>query len=207
MSTYKGTREKAYFLSKKGRRFIQSRYSLPDVTQLIVLQKILLLNNVLLQVIHWCFNRKVPILSLITEAQASADTFFEESKEPRGIDARLLIEWEGEEYFFTFQAFPQWLDFNESYDRLRLLQDSLLFGYPERKNVEYGEYGYNQQLLAYPNSCAVVLGKNDGIVEQLKNYLMELNIERRGIIDYFLIENYQAFLDSFYEKLLSSSEN
>ncbi|NBA57150.1 hypothetical protein, partial [Enterococcus hirae] len=84
VSTYKGTREKAYFLSKKGRRFIQSRYSLPDVTQLIVLQKILLLNDVLLQVIHWCFNRKVPILSLITEAQASADTFFEESEEPRG---------------------------------------------------------------------------------------------------------------------------
>lgn len=197
VSTYKGTREKAYFLSQKGRQFIQSRYPVPDVTQLYVVQKIIAVNDLLLTIIHWCVTQNVPILSLITAYQASADTLFEIRNEPRWVDARLLIEWEKEEYFFSFHVFLQWLDFSHGSDRLESLRNSLIFGYSERKNVEAE---YNETIRAYPNSYAIALGKNDGIVEQLRDYLTELAFEEPKIVDYLFIENYHEFLLANYFK-------
>lgn len=194
VSTYKGTRENAYFLSKKGRQFIQSRYPAPDVSQLVDLQKVVMLNDVLLRSIQWCLREKVPILSLVTYAQVSADSLFDMSEEPREIDARLLIEWKNEEYFFTFQVFPQWLDYSEGTDLLELLSASLIYGYSERNSIEEKEKAhYNEQICAYPNSCGVVLGRNKGITEQLRDYLSDIDCTMKGLKEYFWVEEYQTF--------------
>ncbi|MBO1137327.1 hypothetical protein [Enterococcus faecalis] len=199
VSTYKGTREQAYFLSKKGRQFINSRYSAFDGTQLIELQKAIMLNDVLLRSIQWCVRKEVAVLSLVTHAQVSADSLFDMSEEPSDIDARLLIKWENEAYFFSFQVFPQWLDFSEGTDRIELLSLSLIYGYPERNDIEEKyKTSYNEQIRAYPNSCAVVLGKNQGITEQLRDYLFDIDYSMKGLKDYFLVEEYQSFSLAMY---------